>query len=95
MRLVNLYRRALQHPRTRGITILLTLIYLLGPVDLIPDFIPLAGMIDDVVILSIFLVEMSRWLAGLNSSDLNLDANQNKSTGRTLEVFNFRTKKDK
>jgi uncharacterized membrane protein YkvA (DUF1232 family) len=40
------------------VTALLSLIYLVSPADLIPDIIPFAGYIDDVVIVP-FLLNMS------------------------------------
>ena len=34
--------------------------YLLSPFDLIPDFVPIAGMIDDVVVLLVVFVWVSQ-----------------------------------
>ena len=36
------------------------LIYLFSPVDLIPDYIPFLGVIDDVVLLGFFLRSMQK-----------------------------------
>lgn len=47
------YRRMLGHPRTPKMAKLLLALavgYLLLPFDLIPDFIPLIGQIDDMII---------------------------------------------
>lgn len=55
------YRALAAHPRTPRIAkwlIALALVYLLSPIDLIPDFIPVLGQLDDLVIVP-FLV----WLA--------------------------------
>jgi uncharacterized membrane protein YkvA (DUF1232 family) len=50
--------RALWHPDTplylKGATILATL-YLVSPIDLIPDFIPLAGWIDDLILVPLLV----------------------------------------
>ncbi len=55
---LNAYRRMLGHPRTpRMAKLLLALAvgYALLPFDLIPDFIPLIGQIDDVIIVPALL----------------------------------------
>lgn len=47
------YRRLLAHPRTpRGAKLCLAgaIAYLLSPIDLVPDFIPVLGFLDDLVI---------------------------------------------
>ena len=52
---------ALRHPRTPRLARLLAwvaVVYALSPIDLIPDFIPVLGYVDDMVLLP-FLV----WLA--------------------------------
>ena len=33
-----------------GLILLLALLYIICPIDLIPDFIPVAGWVDDVVV---------------------------------------------
>ena len=51
---------ALRHPRTpwyAKVTGTLTLLYALSPIDLIPDFIPVLGLLDDVLI-----VPLGIWL---------------------------------
>lgn len=51
---------AVRHPRTPWYAKacgLVTLLYLLAPIDLIPDFIPLVGQLDDLV-----LVPFGLWL---------------------------------
>ncbi len=49
---------AYRHPRTGiapRIIILITLGYALSPVDLIPDFIPILGYLDDLVIIPLLI----------------------------------------
>ena len=50
---IRVYQQVLKHPRTlwyaRGV-LGLALAYLLSPIDLIPDFIPVLGHLDDVLI---------------------------------------------
>ena len=42
--------RAAETPMHLKVLMLLVPLYLLSPIDLIPDFIPLAGWLDDIVI---------------------------------------------
>lgn len=49
---------ALKHPKTpiiAKITASIVVIYALSPIDLIPDFIPVLGYLDDLVILPILI----------------------------------------
>jgi len=52
------YRLVLKHPQTPWVAKLflgLAVAYLLLPFDLIPDFIPVIGQLDDVVIIPVLL----------------------------------------
>jgi len=54
----DVYRLVLKHPETPWIAKLflgLAIAYLLLPFDLIPDFIPVLGQIDDVIIIPILV----------------------------------------
>jgi uncharacterized membrane protein YkvA (DUF1232 family) len=42
-------------PRTAKIALAAAAVYLLSPLDLIPDFIPLVGYLDDVVLAAILI----------------------------------------
>ncbi len=42
-------------PRSRKVALVLALTYLALPIDLIPDFIPVAGPLDDVVVVALVL----------------------------------------
>lgn len=55
---VDLYRRIVAHPRCARITRLClgtAVAYALSPIDLIPDFIPVPGYMDDAVILPLLI----------------------------------------
>ena len=52
---------ALRHPQAPGwlkVGTALVALYLVSPIDLIPDFIPLFGMMDDVILVPLAI----RWL---------------------------------
>ncbi len=58
---VRLIRRLLAHPSTttaQRVTLLAVLAYLALPFDLIPDFVPVVGVLDDAILVSLAL----RWL---------------------------------
>ncbi len=53
------YRETIRNSKYRWVIIIGTLIYLLSPFDLLPDFIPLIGQIDDTVVLGVLIAEIS------------------------------------
>lgn len=55
----NWYRDKIQHPKYRWFVILGTVAYLLLPFDIAPDFIPILGWLDDGLILSLLVSELS------------------------------------
>ena len=55
----NWIRQLIRNPRTRLITIAVIILYLISPLDFIPDFIPVVGWIDDAVLASILFAELA------------------------------------
>ncbi len=55
----NWYRDKIKHPKYRWFVILGTVAYLFLPFDIAPDFIPIPGWIDDGLIVSLLLAELS------------------------------------
>jgi uncharacterized membrane protein YkvA (DUF1232 family) len=58
---IEFYKRVLGHPRTPRVSKLLlgvAIAYALSPIDLIPDFIPVVGHLDDLIILPLMI-----WIA--------------------------------
>ncbi|MGL5081086.1 MAG: YkvA family protein [Microcoleaceae cyanobacterium] len=63
----NWYRETLRNTKYRWILVLGTLVYLLSPIDIAPDFIPFMGWIDDGIIAALLVTEVSQlMLEGLN-----------------------------
>lgn len=56
------YRKTIRDSKYRWLIILGTLAYLLSPIDLLPDMIPIIGQIDDVLILTVLVSEVSQIL---------------------------------
>ncbi|MEH1943613.1 MAG: YkvA family protein [Nostoc sp.] len=87
------YRSVLRNPKYRWWVILGTLVYLVSPFDILPDFIPVAGQIDDVFLLTLLVSEVSGlviegWKA--RKGDVSAEAPNNQegstSTASTIDV---------
>ncbi|ESA34498.1 hypothetical protein N836_16515 [Leptolyngbya sp. Heron Island J] len=59
-----LYRNGLRNPKYRWLVIFGTLTYLLSPIDVSPDVVPLVGWIDDGILLTLLVAEVSQLLFG-------------------------------
>ena len=57
--LYGVYKDAIRNPKYRHWIIIGTLVYILSPIDISPDVFPIAGQIDDFLLLSIMLTEVS------------------------------------
>lgn len=57
------YRNTIRNPKYRWWLIIGSLVYLFSPLDISPDFIPVFGWIDDGVILTLLVSEVSQLLA--------------------------------
>jgi uncharacterized membrane protein YkvA (DUF1232 family) len=58
--LYDLYRKALRHSQWRWVIVVASLVYLVSPVDLSTDLLPVVGWLDDGVIVTILLTELSQ-----------------------------------
>lgn len=54
------YRSTLRNQKYRWLIVVGTLIYLLSPVDIVPDFIPIIGWIDDGILVALLVGEVSQ-----------------------------------
>ncbi|MDF5735566.1 MULTISPECIES: YkvA family protein [unclassified Nostoc] len=87
------YGNLLRNPKYRWWVILGTLVYLVSPIDIAPDFIPVVGQIDDVFLLTLLVSEVSGlviegWKARKGDVDTEV-ANSTEgstSTGSTIDV---------
>ncbi|MFM7408331.1 MAG: YkvA family protein [Cuspidothrix sp.] len=87
------YRNTLRNPKYRWWVIIGTVAYLISPFDISPDFIPIIGQIDDVLLLSLFVTEVSGlvidgWKAkkGNVENSTNNTVNNTPPTGETVDV---------
>ena len=60
----NWYRATLRHPKYRWLLIGATLLYLFSPIDIAPDVIPVLGWIDDGIVATLLVTEVSQLLMG-------------------------------
>ncbi|WP_404790094.1 YkvA family protein [Altericista sp. CCNU0014] len=56
----NWYRNTIRNPKYRWWIVLGTLAYLLNPIDISPDFLPLVGEIDDIALVTLLVAEISQ-----------------------------------
>lgn len=56
------YRHSLRNPKYRWLIIFGTLTYLLSPIDISPDVFPLVGWIDDGILLTLLITEITQLL---------------------------------
>lgn len=55
----NWYRNAIRNPKYRWLVILGTALYLVSPADLLPDIIPGLGLVDDSILATLLIAELS------------------------------------
>ncbi len=69
------YRNVIRHPKYRWWVMLGTIVYLISPIDIAPDFIPIVGQIDDVVLAGLLFTELSQMaIARLQARQENKNA---------------------
>ena len=85
------YRNAIRHPKYRWWVMLGTIVYLISPIDIAPDFLPIIGQIDDVMLAGLLFTELSQMaIAKIQSRQENNNAtntvNTEKNDGNTVDV---------
>ncbi|GBE92294.1 YkvA family protein [Nostoc cycadae] len=53
------YRNLIRNPKYRWWVILGTLVYFVSPIDIVPDIFPIVGQIDDVLLMTLLVSEVS------------------------------------
>ncbi len=56
------YRKSLRNSKYRWLIVLSSLIYLLSPIDLITDVVPVVGWVDDGIIVTLLMTELSQFV---------------------------------
>ena len=83
----NWYRNTIRNPKYRWWLILGSVAYLFSPIDIAPDFIPVVGMLDDAVILTLLVSEISQMLAGrLKSRNDEVTTEASPASEETVDV---------
>ncbi|WP_017306730.1 YkvA family protein [Spirulina subsalsa] len=54
------YRKTLRNTKYRWVLIGGTILYLISPIDISPDFIPIIGWIDDGIIATVLVTELTQ-----------------------------------
>lgn len=83
------YRRLLTHPRYGIWVLLASFAYLISPIDLSPDLIPLLGQIDDVALIMLMISAGTQWLSQrINPAEVEVTAPRQtqERTGPTIDV---------
>ncbi len=81
------YRNAIRHPKYRWWVILGTAIYLISPIDIAPDFIPILGQIDDVMLAGLLFTELSQMvITKLQSRQENKNVATENPGSETVDV---------
>jgi uncharacterized membrane protein YkvA (DUF1232 family) len=82
------YSNLVSNPKYRWWVIAGTLMYLVSPIDIIPDFIPFIGEIDDAVVVTLLATEVVQVLKDRNAAVKQKQATQAAAnvTAETVEV---------
>jgi uncharacterized membrane protein YkvA (DUF1232 family) len=81
------YRNTLRNPKYRWWIILGTLAYLLNPIDVSPDFLPIIGEIDDIALVTLLVAEVSQIvIEKVKQRQMGTDASPSPGTSTTQTV---------
>jgi uncharacterized membrane protein YkvA (DUF1232 family) len=81
------YRNTLRNPQYRLWVILGTLIYLVSPLDISPDVFPIAGQLDDVIIVTLLMSEVSQMVfEHFQNKKIKTTATTSETSTETIDV---------
>lgn len=81
------YRNAIRNPKYRWWVMLGTIIYLISPIDIAPDFIPILGQLDDVMIAGLLFTELSQMMiAKLQTRQADKNVATENANSETVDV---------
>jgi uncharacterized membrane protein YkvA (DUF1232 family) len=55
---LSIYTALIRNPKTKWVTFVLTILYVISPVDIIPDFLLPFGIIDDGILLTFLIIAL-------------------------------------
>lgn len=74
------YRRLLGHPIARWVVVIGSLVYLISPLDIVPDVIPIFGWVDDGVLATLLATGVVEIVLEQRRARKNQGADQNAPT---------------
>ena len=83
------YRDTIRNPKYRWWIILGTLAYLISPFDIAPDLIPIVGQVDDFVIVTLLVTEISQLILDSfksSSQSQKVNVSQDSEDVKTVDV---------
>lgn len=84
------YKQTIRHPKYRWFLIGGTLLYLVSPIDIAPDFIPIIGWIDDAAIATLLAAELSQvfleFMSRRNPSVATENSTSQDADFRTIDI---------
>jgi uncharacterized membrane protein YkvA (DUF1232 family) len=86
--LYNWYRGLLQNPKYRWWVVLASVAYIVSPIDISPDFIPVIGWIDDSVVIGLLVAELSQ-VVSAKLKERSTRVNDPTKTGATPEPIDI------
>jgi uncharacterized membrane protein YkvA (DUF1232 family) len=83
----NWYRGLLQNPKYRWWVVAGSIVYLISPLDISPDIFPVVGWIDDGIVISLLIAEVSQIVkAKLEEKSVRTDKATETVADNTVDV---------